>query len=124
MDAPISVIPEGTGDLGQFGALLLQRRDASRKHLALVRPILSDDRIQAVTMDQISKRGRGRPRKHGEAMTGRERQSLYAKARQRDMARVAYALKDILTRTKANQKAFSDSYQGTTSGQRLRRGMD
>jgi hypothetical protein len=29
------------------------------------------------------------------------------------MAEVAHALKDILLRTKANQKAFSDSYQGT-----------
>jgi hypothetical protein len=74
-------------------------------------------------MDQISKRGRGRPPKHGEAMTGAERQSLYAKAQQRGMAEVAYALKDVLARTKANQKAFSDSYRGTTSGDRLRRGL-
>jgi hypothetical protein len=36
---------------------------------------------------------------------------------------VAYALKDVLARTKANQKAFSDSYQGTTSGDRLRRSV-
>jgi hypothetical protein len=87
------------------------------------RPILSDDGIQAVTMDQISKRGRGRPAKHGEAMTGAERQLLYAKAQQRDMAEVAYALKDVLTRTKANQKAFCEIYRGTTSGDRLRRGL-
>jgi ATPase subunit of ABC transporter with duplicated ATPase domains len=73
--------------------------------------------------DQTEKRGRGRPPKHGEAMTGAERQALYAKARARDMARVAYALKDVLARTKANQKAFSDSYRGTTSGERLRRGL-
>src|SRR5690242_12559654 len=73
--------------------------------------------------DQDAKRGRGRPPKHGEAMSGRDRQALYAKARVRDMAEVAYALKDVLARTKANQKAFSDSYQGTTSGQRLRRGL-
>jgi len=66
---------------------------------------------------------RGRPPKHGEAMTGADRQSLYVKARQRDMAEVAYALKDALARTKANQKAFSDIYQGTTSGDRLRRGL-
>jgi hypothetical protein len=39
------------------------------------------------------------------------------------MAEVAYALKDVLARTKANQKAFSDSYRGTTSGVRLRRGL-
>jgi hypothetical protein len=74
-------------------------------------------------MDQIEKRGRGRPPKHGEALTGAERQSLYAKARQRDMAEVAYALKDVLARTKANQKAFADIYRGTPSGARLRRGL-
>jgi hypothetical protein len=74
-------------------------------------------------MDQISKRGRGRPPKHGEAMSGADRQALYAKARGRDMALVAYALKDILARTKANQKAFTDLYRGTTSGDRLRRGL-
>jgi hypothetical protein len=34
-------------------------------------------------MDQASKRGR--PPKHGEAMTGAERQHLYARSRQRDM---------------------------------------
>jgi hypothetical protein len=39
------------------------------------------------------------------------------------MAEVAYALKDVLARTKANQKAFSDSYQGTVSGARLWRGL-
>jgi hypothetical protein len=73
--------------------------------------------------DQTKKRGRGRPPKHGGAMTGADRQALYAKARARDMAEVAYALKDLLLRTKANQKAFSDSYRGTTSGDRLRRGL-
>ena len=72
---------------------------------------------------QDAKRGRGRPAKHGEAMTGAERQYLYARSRQRDMAEVAYALKDVLARTKANQKAFSDSYQGTQSGARLRWGL-
>ena len=41
----------------------------------------------------------------------------------RDMAEVAYALKDALARTKANQKAFTDSYRGTTSGERLWRGL-
>jgi hypothetical protein len=39
------------------------------------------------------------------------------------MAEVAYALKDVLARTKANQKAFTDIYRGTTSGDRLRRGL-
>jgi|SRR3954447_8197531 hypothetical protein len=76
----------------------------------------------AATVDQTTKRGRGRPRKQ-DAMSGADRQSLYAKRRARDMAEVAYALKDILQRTKANQKAFSDIYRGTTSGQRLRRGL-
>jgi hypothetical protein len=28
-----------------------------------------------------------------------------------------------VARTKASQEAFSDSYQGTTSGERLRRGL-
>jgi hypothetical protein len=52
-----------------------------------------------------------------------ERQHLYARSRQRDMAEVAHALKNLLSRTKANQKAFSDIYRGTTSGDRLRRGL-
>lgn len=39
------------------------------------------------------------------------------------MAEAAYALKDILARTKPNQKAFSDLYQGTQAGARLRRGL-
>jgi hypothetical protein len=73
--------------------------------------------------DQPKKRRRGRPPKHGEAMTPADRQRLYAKARGRDMAEVAYALKDVLARTKANQKAFSDSYRGTPSGERIRRGL-
>src|SRR5689334_9854048 len=72
---------------------------------------------------QTGKRGRGRPPKHGEAMTPADRQRLYARARGRDMALVAYAMKDVLARTKANQKAFSDTYRGTTSGDRLRRGL-
>jgi len=45
------------------------------------------------------------------------------KARGRDMALVAYALKDILARIKANQKVFSEIYRGTPSGERLRRGL-
>jgi hypothetical protein len=56
-------------------------------------------------VEHSGKRGPGRPPKHG------------------DMAEVAYVLKDLLGRTKANQKAFSDIYQGTTSGKRLRRGL-
>ena len=45
------------------------------------------------------------------------------RSRQRDMAEVGYALKDLLQRIKANQKAFSDIYRGTASGDRLRRGL-
>jgi hypothetical protein len=68
------------------------------------------------------KRGRGRPPKHGEAMSGAERQELYAKARGRDMAEVAYALKERLD-SKAARTAFANLYRGTLSGQRLRRGL-
>jgi hypothetical protein len=47
--------------------------------------------MKAATMtDQDTKRGRGRPPKGDDAKTGAERQALYAKARQRDMAEVAY----------------------------------
>ena len=73
--------------------------------------------------DQATKRGRGRPSKGDEAKTGAERQALYAKARGRAMAEVAYALKDVLLRTKGTQKAFISAYRGTTSGMRLRRGL-
>jgi hypothetical protein len=66
------------------------------------------------------KRARGRPPKHGEAMSGADRQSLYAKARQRDMAEVAYALPQALRHTVAREE-FIASYRG--SGQRLRRGL-
>src|SRR5271169_6883003 len=44
---------------------------------------------EAVMSAPGEKRGRGRPPKHGEAMTGADRQMLYAKARRRDMAEVA-----------------------------------
>jgi hypothetical protein len=53
-------------------------------------------------------------------MSGADRQSLYAKARQRDMAEVAYALQQVL-RHEAAQEEFIASYRG--SGQRLRRGL-
>jgi len=90
--------------------------------IASCHQILSYDGIQRVAvMNQGVKRGGGRPPKYEAAMTGAERQSLYAKARQRDMAEVAYALKDAL-RTKADRKAF-DIYRGSISGQRLRRGL-
>lgn len=65
----------------------------------------------------IRKQGRGRPPKHGEAMTGAERQALYAKARQRDMAEVGYALQQALD-TKMACSAFVRSYRGTPSGQK------
>ena len=55
-------------------------------------------------------------------MTGAERQALYAKARQRDMAEVGYALQQALD-TKAARTAFMHSYRDTTSGLRLRRGL-
>jgi hypothetical protein len=73
-------------------------------------------------MDQIEKRGRGRPPKHGEAMSGADRQSLYAKARARDTAEVAYALKDALA-PKGTRTAFIRSYKGTEEGHWLRRGL-
>jgi hypothetical protein len=59
----------------------------------------------------------------GEAMSGADRQSLYAQARQRDMAEVAFALKTTLARSKVERKAFIEVYRGTASGQRLRRGL-
>lgn len=68
------------------------------------------------------KRGRGRPPKHGEAMSGASRQVLYAKARQRGMGEVAYALKTAL-RSEVERAAFIDIYRGSPSGQRLRRGL-
>ena len=63
------------------------------------------------------------PGRENRELPGAERQHLYARSRQRDMAEVAYALKDVLARTKANQKAFTDNYRGTRSGDRLRRGL-
>jgi hypothetical protein len=68
------------------------------------------------------KRGPGRPPKHGEAMEGWERQSIYAKARARDMAEVAYALQQAL-QAKETRTSFVASYKGTPSGERLRRGL-
>ena len=69
-----------------------------------------------------AKRGRGRPPRHGEAMSGATRQLLYAKARQRDMAEVAHALK-LALRTEAERAVFMNIYKGSLSGQRLRRGL-
>lgn len=68
------------------------------------------------------KRGRGRPPKHGEAMPGATRQILYAKARQRDIGEVGYALKTAL-RSEGERAAFIDIYRGSQSGQRLQRGL-
>ena len=64
---------------------------------------------------------RGRPPHPDGALTGAARQRIFARKRKRDTAELAYALKDVLLRTKANQKAFSDSYRGLPSGERLRR---
>ena len=66
--------------------------------------------------------GPGRPPKHGEAMTPAERQRLYAAARGRDMAEVAFALKTALA-VQSAQAAFVTAYRGTVSGERLRRGF-
>jgi hypothetical protein len=55
-------------------------------------------------------------------MPGADRQRLYAQARGRDMAEVAYALKTAL-RSKTERAAFIETYSGTISGQRLRRGL-
>ena len=71
--------------------------------------------------DHGEKRRRGRP-KSGDAKTGAERQAIYAKARARDMAEVAFALKMGLY-TKADRKAFMKIYRGTMSGDRLWRGL-
>jgi ketosteroid isomerase-like protein len=73
--------------------------------------------------DQTEKRRRGRPPKQGEAMPGADRQRLYAAARQRDMAEVAFALRTALAQSKAERAAFVETYKGMPSGQRLRRGL-
>jgi hypothetical protein len=64
---------------------------------------------------QGEKRGRGRPPKYEAAMSGATRQILYAKARQRDMAEVAHALKAAL-RSDAERTAFIDSIRGPSQG--------
>ena len=69
------------------------------------------------------KRPVGRPPKYGEAMPGADRQRLYARARQRDMGEVAFALQTALSRNKAERTAFVETYRGTSSGLRLRRGL-
>lgn len=72
-------------------------------------------------MEQIVKRGRGRPPHPDGALTGAARQRIFVRKRKRDTAELAYALKDVLLRTKANQKAFSERYRGLPSGDQLRR---
>jgi len=70
------------------------------------------------------KRGRGRPPKDAAgAMTAADRQALYAKARGRDMAEAAYALKDALQECPEARATFITANRGTVSGQRLRRGL-
>jgi hypothetical protein len=56
-------------------------------------------------------------------MPGADRQALYAAARQRDMGEVAFALKTALARSRTERKAFVETYKGTQSGVRLRRGL-
>jgi hypothetical protein len=68
------------------------------------------------------KRRPGRPPKHGLPMPGADRQRLYARARQRDMGEVAFALRTALAAAQA-RAAFIKTYKGTVSGQRLRRGL-
>jgi hypothetical protein len=76
-------------------------------------------------MSDTEKRGRGRPPKDARvgAMSAADRQALYAAARQRDMAEVAFALKTALARSRTERKAFVETYRGTPSGERLRRGL-
>ena len=69
-----------------------------------------------------TKRGRGRPPKYGDAMPAADRQRLYAKARQRDMALVAFALQQALRSAEA-RTVFITEYRGTVSGLRLLRGL-
>jgi hypothetical protein len=138
MDAPISVIPEGTGDLGQFVALPPQRRDSIPQAPCPLRrnAILSAsswwdaDWPWAAQFCQMTKYRRRRWIRSASAGGGAqpsmarrwwaERQSLYAKARQRDIAEVAYALKDVLAGRVA-RTVFVAAHRGTTSGDRLRR---
>jgi hypothetical protein len=56
-------------------------------------------------------------------MTGAERQLLYAKARQRDMAEVAYALKDVPAAHQGQPESLRRPLPGTPSADRLRRGL-
>ena len=55
-------------------------------------------------------------------MPAADRQRLYARARQRDMAEVAFALQEALRSAEA-RTAFVTAYRGTVSGERLRRGL-
>lgn len=73
-------------------------------------------------MTDQTKRGRGRPRKP-DAVPGADRQRLYAAARTRDMGEVAFALRTALARSRTERKAFIETYDGTPSGERLRRGL-
>jgi len=76
-------------------------------------------------MADTAKPGRGRPPMDARvgAIPGAERQRLYAAARARDMAEVAFALQQALKGSKTQTKAFITEYRGTPSGQRLRRGL-
>ena len=76
----------------------------------------------AAMADQI-KRGRGRPPKPEGPLSAADRQRFYAASRGRDMALVAFALRQALEGSKTQSKAFVTEYCGTPSGQRLRRGL-
>jgi hypothetical protein len=85
--------------------------------------ISSGDRYDGLAIiESTFKRGPGRPPKHDEVMSGRQRQRLYAKARRRDTAGAVQALK-LTLRTHAERTVFRNVYKGTLAGQRLRQGL-
>jgi hypothetical protein len=73
-----------------------------------------------MTMDQIAKRGRGRPPHPDGALSNAARQRIFARQRKRDTAELAYALKDALG-VEAARAAFANRYRDLPSGARLRR---
>src|SRR5689334_17741847 len=73
-----------------------------------------------MTMDQIAKRGRGRPPHPDGALSNAARQRIFARQRKRDTAELAYALKDALG-VEAAREGFLNRYRGLPSGARLRR---
>jgi hypothetical protein len=74
----------------------------------------------AAMADQAMKRRRGRPRST-DAKTGAERQQLYAKARARDMAEVAYP--EGCSGGQGDPEGVHHRLPRHPSGARLRRGL-